>query len=587
MREFAELGIDLRGKTAGQVKTLCPKCSHLRKKKKEPCLSVNIDEGTYTCWNSDCQWQGGVKGVSKTKDYAIPSYNDSPLGEKATEYMRSRGITASTIKKHRMTEEEEYIPKNQKKVPCIVWNYFRDGNLVNKKYRSGNKGFKMSSGAELIFYNLDAITDCKEVIITEGEFDCMAYDEAGLGNVISVPNGANTNTNNMQYLDNCADKFEKATKIYLAMDADEAGDSLLQELSRRLGRDRCFKVKYPAECKDANQTLVEHGADALKMSISNAEAFPIEGVITANDVKEDILRLYRNGMERGEELVPMGAEFCNICTFKTSLLYVITGIPSHGKSTILNHWEVILAAQHGWKFAIFSPEHYPLEYFIYKYAELIVGMPFFDGRNPKMNEMTLLRAIEFVNEHFFFIRPEGESFTLDKILKSCSSLVMRHGIKGFTIDPWNMIDHDFSSMTETQYIERSINKLTVFKQKHDIAIFLVAHPTKMQKSNGVYEVPSLYDIAGSSNFYNKCDFGITVYRNFVTNETEVYIQKCKYKNLGKIDYTKMTYNVVNNRFTPIGHEHDRRSLLPAPEQIDMGLEEELGEFNEIDITPPF
>jgi twinkle protein len=366
--QLRDLGIDLKGKTSGQLKTLCPKCSHLRKKKKEPCLSVNIDEGTWTCWNNDCKWQGGV-GVTDEKTYVRPVFAESPLGDKATAYMKSRGISLTTIKKHKMTEEVVYVPKNQKKMPCIVWNYFRSGDLINKKYRSADKGFKMETGAELIFYNIDSMADSKQVIITEGEFDCMSYDECGFQHVISVPNGANVNTNNLEYLNNCYEFFEGVEKIYLAVDADEAGESLMSELSRRLGRDRCFKVSYPEGCKDANQTLVNHGIDAVKQTISRAEAFPIEGVITASDVKDDILRLYRTGMERGVEVGELGAEFDSLCSFKTSMLYVITGIPAHGKSTVLNYIEILLAAKHGWKFAIFSPEHYPLEYFIYKYCD--------------------------------------------------------------------------------------------------------------------------------------------------------------------------------------------------------------------------
>lgn len=59
--------------------------------------------------------------------------------------------------------------------------------------------------------------DAKEVIITEGEYDAMAaYQALGIPSV-SLPNGAtNLPTQVLPY-------FEKFERIYLWMDADQAG----------------------------------------------------------------------------------------------------------------------------------------------------------------------------------------------------------------------------------------------------------------------------------------------------------------------------------------------------------------------------
>jgi twinkle protein len=79
---------------------------------------------------------------------------------------------------------------------------------------------------------------------------------------------------------------------------------------------------------------------------------------------------------------------------------------------------------------------------------------------------------------------------------------------------------------------------------------LVAHPRKIDKS----EIPTLYDIAGSANFYNKTDYGITVHRvkdeetGIMTNTIEVYVQKVKFKHLGNQGVAKFQYNMNNGRF---------------------------------------
>ena len=56
--------------------------------------------------------------------------------------------------------------------------------------------------------------------------DALALHEAGIKNVISVPNGATLNSNNLDYLDNCIDYFEDKSRVILAVDADEAGQAL-------------------------------------------------------------------------------------------------------------------------------------------------------------------------------------------------------------------------------------------------------------------------------------------------------------------------------------------------------------------------
>lgn len=52
-------GIVLRAMRQGNQKTKCPKCSHLRKNKREPCLSVLIDSHgvQFNCFN--CGFHGG------------------------------------------------------------------------------------------------------------------------------------------------------------------------------------------------------------------------------------------------------------------------------------------------------------------------------------------------------------------------------------------------------------------------------------------------------------------------------------------------------------------------------------------------
>ena len=138
-------------------------------------------------------------------------------------WFKSRGISKTTLNNLRISEGKEWMPQTGQSENTIRFNYFMGDQLINIKYRDGRKNFKLFKGAEKIFYNINSIVGYDFCVIVEGEMDVLAFHEAGVKNVISVPNGATLNSNNLDYLDNCIDYFEDKTKIVLAVDADEAG----------------------------------------------------------------------------------------------------------------------------------------------------------------------------------------------------------------------------------------------------------------------------------------------------------------------------------------------------------------------------
>jgi len=82
-----------------------------------------------------------------------------------------------------------------------------------------------------------------------------------------------------------------------------------------------------------------------------------------------------------------------------------------------------------------------------------------------------------------------------------------------------------------------------------------------KRDDGMYEVPSLYDIAGSANFYNQVDNGITVYRDFKKELTRVLIQKVKYRHIGELGEAQFKYNLQNGRYSEVGESLDDTSYI--------------------------
>lgn len=555
-----EKGIDLS--TLRNGKALCPICSKGRRKKNDRCLSVNVSEGKYNCWNDTCDFKGSVSGeyIEKAKkDYVRPAFiNTTNLGDELVKWFwKERGISQTTLNRCKLTQS---LSRDNK--PIINFNYFREGVLVNIKYRMLPKQFRMERDAELILYGLDDIKDSDWCVIVEGEIDKLAFAQCGIMQVVSVPNGAsNSKDAVLEYLDNCIDYFENKKKVILATDNDEAGITLRDELARRIGYDVCVKVDM-GNYKDANEILIERGEIGLHSLIEekNLVEYPIDGIITVESKRDKLNYLLENGLKRGY-LTKKIPEFDEYVSFEPGQMMVLTGIPNHGKSPFALMVMASLSIEHGWKWALFTPEHLPLELFLVKLCELILGRRMENG-NISAEEKDFV--IDFMDSHFFFIEPENEDYTLDNIISKAKLLVKRKGIRGLLIDPWNKLEHNIpKGETETNYISRELDKVIRFSKRNLVFSIIVAHPRKVPKKwkSNLHEVPTLYDISSSSNWFNKPDIGISFYRNFETGNSEVYIQKIKYEHLGKQGFCVLRWNKNNSRFNGKNSAYDSTNWI--------------------------
>lgn len=549
--KFHQLGINLKGKTTGSIKTQCPKCSDERKNKRDACLSVDIAEGVYNCHH--CGWKGTVnESKFEKKSYVVPQFNNTQLSDKTLDWFLKRGISKATLIRFGITESVEWMPQSGQNMNCINFNYLRDGKPVNVKFRDAKKGFKLVKDAELIFYNQDSLLGSDTAIICEGEIDCLSFHEAGLYSVVSVPNGASKGNQKLDYLDNCWNHFEDKKKIILATDNDEPGIALRDELARRLGKERCWIFQYPDECKDANDILVKGGANVLVKCMDYIVEYPIEGITSVEDLNDRINDIYKNGYPKGQKIA--FDEFDKLMSWRTGELTGVTGIPGSGKSEFMDQIMIKLAMIHDWKWAVFSAENQPEELHFAKLAEKYVGKSFHAFNTEyKMNPEELNNAKYFINDHFYFVNIDERNITLDGLLSKARELVLRKGINGFLLDPWNYIEHKIPfGYTETQYISEALTKISRFAKVNNIQFITVAHPTKISKGDdGKYRVATMYDIAGSAHWFNKIDNGISVYRDFETGTVDVYIQKIRFKFIGQIGKASFEWDRFTGRYKEI------------------------------------
>ena len=526
--KFNQYGLE-EGKTQG----ICPLCSIDRKpsNQKTKCSSYDWERGLGTCHNCNSTFQLHTyerKGSSE-KEYIRPTeVTITPVeNTRVEDWFKSRGISKKSIQDLKISEGKEWMPQTQQAENTIKFNYFMGGQLINIKYRDARKNFKLYKGAEKVFYNINNIVGYDTCIIVEGEMDVLSFHEAGIHNSISVPNGATLNSNNLDYLDNCIDYFDDKQKIILAVDKDEPGQALQQELVRRLGAEVCFLIDFQ-DCKDANEYLLKYGKEKLHGLVLQAKAVPLENVTTFRDIEGEITDFVKNGFKRGYQVGL--SNFDSIFSTYTGQFITVTGIPSSGKSDFVDQMVVGYNQNYDWKTAFASPENAPT----YLHAHKIMRKVWQDmPRKDDIGTDKWNAVADHVNDNFFFI--DMERYTLDSVLRKGAELVKRKGIKCLVIDPFNKIRDIDSNLEDVyRYTMEYLSKIEIFAKKYDVLVFVVAHPTKMYKDkDGKMEEPTMYNIKGGGEWYDASYHGLLIHRDYENKTVKAKVLKVKFQNLGE------------------------------------------------------
>jgi len=383
-----------------------------------------------------------------------------------------------------------------------------------------------------------------EKISISGNCDMLTWKECGYVNVISVPQGAPaTNAKDFsKEFEYVNDRFFQGLRpyidmFYLSTDADEAGVVLRDQLALRLGKEKCRVIKYPPGTKDINDVLTRNkelttdfDRDAVIDCFNNAGSYPIKGIIKPSDVRVELEVIAEGGLPPG---LGIGvAEFDYLMTFKRKLTSYWTGIANMGKSTYVR-WVLIKLVQNNpdlnLKFGLYTPENRPAVREFVMISQILTGKRFQRGFWNSMTEDQRRKSLNFIEKHFFLVAPGRRNYedfggkikvhqasTLDGITEYFAYLAKTEGIFGYLIDAWNKVQHEVpKGMSDTNYIEQSLDRLLEFNDYYDCHGAIIAHPTKLElnKRTGKYEIPSMYDIKGSSAWYDRADYGVVIHRN--------------------------------------------------------------------------
>lgn len=423
---------------------------------------------------------------------------------------------------------------------CLAFCYNEAGRTVNVQYKTTDKQFQLESGCELIPWNVDACLGRDEVFITEGMMDALALMQCGIDNVVSVPNGANS------VLPKAFDRFMEShfrplTTIYIAGDTDEEGLKLRAALCRYFGEARCKLVEW-AGCKDANELLMVQGEAAVRKCVGQAADCPIRNVTTVGSLADRLQALFENGIPEGRMIGLLG--FDHLVKFELGRFCVISGYPGAGKSSFADFLMMRLALREGWKAAVFSPEKYPTELHCVELLQMLCGRRFLKS---EMTDELKAKAVDWLSRQVYHIDCECGT-TIEAILDSARQVIRRYGIRQLLLDPFNYIElPTIAGANDTQKISEVLKAIVAFAHEENVLVMLVAHPKKPDEQDKKGRA-SLYDIAGSADFYNKCDYGIILRRDKELKLTFVNVLKIRFQHLGRIGYCALRFDRETGRY---------------------------------------
>jgi len=570
IRFLGEMGISYKI-TNNQVRFPCPSCGKSDK------FYMSADTTAAICHHRNkCGWTGNLYSLMK-------HYGKSPferperakLDQKTFRPYIERGKTQKWLLGHVralegipfeiLTKYGVSLVKRFDREWIAFPRIFETGEIAGFNYRlnsDSEKTFQQEPKTAQPFFGQHLVEGNEVLNIAEGEKDAMALAWMGFENCVSVPAGANSYTYEMHdFL--MKNKFKR---INLFADMDKAGEEMVKIFLKKWNG-KFYRVELP--CKDAQECLlkIENAALTVAQCVENAILHEPEIkliikepegkeliFIPKENLDESALEIWEKGYPKGLSL-SMGKEMDEHLKLLPGQLTIITGTPNSGKSELAELMIVNLSIQYDWKWLLFIPETWPQGMIKHRMISKKLKRRTF-GKYISKEEFE--RESEWFHEHFKIIETE-ETVTPEQLKDE----MQNNDYNGILIDPWNELDvvRDKND-TETEYIRKYLMDLKKVARNKQTSVFLVAHPVKMQRGkDGEYPKPNLFDIAGSAQFYNKADNGLTIWRDAKKNESVLTIAKVKHGVMGRLGELPIIFNEDWRGFEILSESDEWKTFL--------------------------
>lgn len=456
-----------------------------------------------------CRW-AGISAIERPAPKAKPPRPDvsaigSMQGTPTLDYLTgTRGLSVETLKTYRVRSHSRPSEHNTDFVAFQFWDSEGEPVMLKSTGIRPRADGRKDTWTTPPYYTLwgwwlVAPSD-RTICITEGEYDAMSVHQMNPGMpVLSLPAGGS----NLTFIENDYDALQRFERIFICTDTDEAGEKCAQEMAKRLGIARCFRVRPPAPYKDANQFLTECEDETADVGqwFAAATSYDPPTLREARSFKAELAAELAADRAKGNSNSFM---FPSVpFEFRDGETTIISGLPGHGKSDFLYQSHLHEMAT-GRKVCIASFEIPPRKMLKALIWQLIGHFPY--------KEEDYTKGLDWLDGKLVFFCPKGSTHWKD-MLGDFKYAAARFGATRFVVDSL----HFLVEKEDYQGQDACMRAVCEFDLLQNVHTAVVCHSIgkggagKAGKKFAV--IPGLGDVEGSGGIIKPVDNGITIWRN--------------------------------------------------------------------------
>jgi len=418
----------------------------------------------------------------------------------ALRYLHRRKFSSEAIEHFKIGYSEE--KKNQ----WIWYPYIVDGIVKDIKKRSlvGKEFIRV--GGESVFLNEDVFKEgLEDVIITEGESDCIALWSAGIHNVVGATIGAQGV--NPKWID----LLDKVPRIFIAYDMDDAGVDGAYKLANRLGLERCFRIMLPMGIKDVNEFFQKkYTTDQFVLLVNQAKPFHVQYVSTVGEeVAKYMYRMMHKEIDQEGLRLPWGKIDRLLNGFGSGDLIAVAGMPGVGKTCFALNLAYLFAKDQV-PTLFFELEMRP-QRIIPRLVALHMGID-----SDHINEVdTIQRAYKDLEKMPFLFAYHYKKPSFDFCADTIRKGFNRYGLKFIVFDNLHFLVR--SASDQTREVGLMVQNFKLLAEELGVPILLIARPRKT-----IHKIITNQDLKDSADIEGDSDTVILIHRDLKADVTPNY-----------------------------------------------------------------
>ena len=504
----------------------CPECTS------SDAFAIYSDGGGY-CFSCGHHTKGDGQSIPTTARRRMINYSGDIAG------IRSRKISEETCRKFNVRQEG----------PALRFPYYKDGQVIAYKERDTQKNFTWTGKNEdHQLFGQQLFGSGKTIVVTEGEMDALAVWTVRTNwPVVSVPNGAQSARKALQHQLKYLLNFEE---IVLMFDADEAGQTAVQECVSLFPSDRVF-IATPAGYKDASEALCAGDGDAIRQSVWKKASYVPESIIDGRDLFD----LVSSPLHGRDADYPYGDLNDVTGGLRLGELVTITAGSGTGKSTLCGEIAVSLINQ-----------NHKVGYIALEESVKRTGLRLMTVAANKPLHLNNEIGDKALRESFrdtlgsgrVYFRDGFGSVDPDSILNDIRYLVKTKEVSWIILDHLSILLSGNESNDERKMIDIVMTKLRSFVEETGIGMVLISHLRRNQGDQGHEDGAkvSLSQLRGSHSIAQLSDLVVALQRNIAAgdNRAELVVLKNRFNGqtgpAGQLAYHTETGRLQTALFDP-------------------------------------